>query len=1023
MHKTCLLFLLSFLFLHPLIAQQSKQYSFTNYGVENGLAAYKTSSVVQDETGYMWIGTINGLQRFDGTRFLTFRNEPANSNSLPDNHVEQLLIDREQNLWVVLNDGSVGTFDKKKFIFRPARVKTSNAYNLQAIRKLSIDTEGNIFYIFFNTELLTYSSKTNEFSQSNNFLPLPLNWKIVGLTQDPVTKKYWIGTDSGLAVYNKQTKLLSYAGHNLEQEPLIETFGKVAGINCYGIDRKRRFWFISWPVNVGASRIYCYDLAKNEAVLNAYDLVLVAKKYIEPDFFLEQEDGSIWLSGLNVFVKFNEAEKVFQEVYNGYRNDQSIYYERAYVFEDKERNVWAATSNNGLYVFNPARQLFSSYKHTNRVANVPGTGYLLSFSANRNRTIFAAVWGDGIYRYDSAFNNIPLNIKGIDEVNGLPVWDICPLNDQRTTWLVGQPGFIYVYDEITGIAKRYEPAIFEGRTIRQAVQDRQGNIWLGSNSMGLVKWDAAKGAVDFETGFSIIAAIPRVRVKNICIDHKGAVWVATNKEGVFKLDPITDTVIDHLSRGTHWSKRLLNNDVSALYEFDDTTMVIASTGLNIYNTKTNVVMNITAADGLPSNSIVSIEKDKAGYLWLGLMNGLCRMNLQKRTYTLFDRSDGMGNDNFQVAASTHLPDGRMLFGASDEFVVFDPNEIITTTQPPDVKITGFKVLEKPLLVDSLLNLNRIELSADDNLITINFSGLSYINKSKIVYYYQLENIDKGWRKADELNQAVYNYLEPGRYVFNVRAENADGVSSQHITRLVIRIRPPFWKTWWFICFLGFVGIGILSWFDRFRVGRIRETERVRTRIATSLTKDMSTTLGNINLLSEMASLKVEKDTDRTKDYISQISNNSNRMIEVMDDMIWSINPENDELQYTITRMRKYAAQLQSKYKLEISFSVDEKVRELKLQMDKRHEFFQVFKEALLNACIHAKSKFVAVSVLYQKATLTLIVTDDGRGFDTEEISFGRGLAEMRKRAALLKADLDVRSELNNGTTVSLVIRV
>jgi signal transduction histidine kinase len=208
-----------------------------------------------------------------------------------------------------------------------------------------------------------------------------------------------------------------------------------------------------------------------------------------------------------------------------------------------------------------------------------------------------------------------------------------------------------------------------------------------------------------------------------------------------------------------------------------------------------------------------------------------------------------------------------------------------------------------------------------------------------------------------------------------------------------------------------------------RIARVRESEGVRTRIATSLTKDMSSTLSNINILSEMAKLKVDRDTERTKDYIGQISNNSNRMMEVMDDMIWSINPENDDLQYTITRMKRYATEIQSKYNMEISFVVNEKASEMKLHMDRRHEFFLIYKEALLNIGKHAHSKFAEVNIAFEKSMLKMKIVDYGRGFDTEEVSFGRGLNEIRKRAVALKADLDIRSEQNTGTTVYLQMPV
>lgn len=1023
LRKTCLAFSGIFFLLIQLSAQEARQYSFTHYGVQNGLAAYNVHSLIQDETGFIWIGTINGLQRFDGTRFITFRHNPADPASLPDNNVEQLLIDSNKNLWLVLADGSIGVFDTKRFLFRKALVKLHDQNNLQALRKLQADKEGHLFFVFLSQEILTYNSSTNEFSAANNFIQLPGNFKPINLVQDSLTKKYWIGTDSGLVVYNRASRKTSYYGHNAEAEPCIERLGKIPAVGCYSIDKKRRLWFLSWPANVGASRLYCYDLTNSVEVLHEYDLVPVMKQYIEPDFFLEQQDGSIWISGLNILVKFDEAKKMFQPVGNSGHIDQGIYYERANMFEDREQNLWVATSNNGVYAFNTAQQIFTNIKHQNRLVGGQGNGYLISFAQAANGTVLAGVWGDGIYRYDQHFNNIPLGINGIPEINGLPVWDICRLKNKPITWLVGQPGFIYLYDEQKQSAKRYDPAIFETRTIRQAEEDRFGNVWLGSQSRGLIKWAANRATPNFEDGFYKIQSIPNQRVKRIITDSKGFIWVCTNKEGVYKIDPSNDSIVDHLTKTSAADKRLLSNDASAIMEYNDSIVLIATGGLNIYNTRSKNMRYITSADGLPSDAVVSMEKDRGGYAWLGLMTGLCRFKLENKSFTFFDRSDGIANDNFQVAASFRLPDGRLLFGSSNDFVVFDPEAVKTTTAPPSVTITEIRLPNRVLSVDSIKRLNRVELTADQNSITIGFAGLTYLNKSKPVYYYQMEGIDQEWKKANELNQAVYNYLPAGNYTFKVRAENADGFSGHKITLLLIKVKPPFWKTWWFVSLLAFAAIGFLYWIDKFRVARIRDTERVRTRIATSLTRDMSSTLSNINVLSEMAKVKADKNIDRTKEYIDQISENSQRMMEVMDDMIWSINPENDELQYTILRMKKYAANIQSKYNLEVAFAVDEKAKEIKLHMDRRHELFLVFKEALLNAGKHSGGRFADVHVSYENNRLTMTMVDNGRGFSIKELGFSRGLNEMQKRAAALKASFQIVSEINTGTTVTFVMMV
>ncbi len=1000
-----------------LLGQEARQYSFTHYSVNNGLAAYNTGNAIQDDQGYIWIGTVNGLQRFDGSRFLTFRHDPNDKNSLPDNSVWQLLYDKQHNLWVLLADGSIGIFDTRRFSFKKASVITMYEKNLGAARRLVEGSDGRLLLSYTFREFLTYNKIRNEFSPAYNIFIFPPNWNPTDIVDDPIGKRWILSSDSGLAVYNRTTKQLSYRNHNAGKEPLIEKFGDLLYTGNYKVDSKGRLWFKTWPP-LGGCSIYCFDLVNGVTVIDKGSINEAIGRYNEPARIFEQKNGTLWITGLQVFAKYNEKDKTFVPVYNGYLNDRSISYDAVNLFEDREQNLWVTTSNNGLYVFNPSKELFTSIGHLSKVTKEKGSGGPASFIYLKNGDLLVGYWGDGLYRYDKDMRNINLNINGIVEKNGWSAWSMIPLRDSNTICLVGQPAFIAFFDQAKNTMKRYDPAIFETRTIRQVVQDKFGNLWFGSHSRGVYKWSATKGAKKFEDGLYKLNSIPNNKILKIITDSKGYVWIGSEAAGVYKIDPSNDSIVEHLTDRGPASKKLLVNGADIL-EYNDSLFIIAGAGLNFYNTKTNTIRHFTINDGLPSNVVVSLQKDKAGYLWIGLANGLCRMNIQKGTFTQYNRNDGIANDNFDISTDYQLPDGRMLFGSSSDFVLFNPMDVRTTAAPPEVNITEFRVQNNSLSVDSLLSLNEIHLQANENSIAISYSILSYFNESKPVYYYMLEDIDKDWKKGNDLNQAIYSYLPAGTYTFKIRAENADAVSSKKITSIRIRISPPFWKSWWFYGLLTITCILIFYLADRERLLRFKSNQKLRTDIALNLHHDVNTALGNINLLSEMARMKADKDIVKAKELIEQISNKSNDMMVAMDDILWVIDPANDSMEKTLMRMTEFIDALRNRHEAEIEIHVDEKVKHLKLDMKDRHGFFLIFKSALRCMVQYSGARQVLINIDLQHERLclkmhgaTAIKNTDGNTLKCME--------EMQAHANGINAELDMQNEKGGGNILLLM---
>jgi len=451
--------------------------------------------------------------------------------------------------------------------------------------------------------------------------------------------------------------------------------------------------------------------------------------------------------------------------------------------------------------------------------------------------------------------------------------------------------------------------------------------------------------------------------------------------------------------------------------------VIVSNGLNIYNTKRDIITHLTTADGLSTPYIMCAQKDQSGNLWLGLINGLCRLDLEKRNFSYYDRTDGIRNDKFKTASTYLLNDGRLLFGTTNDFVVFNPEQVRSATIPPDVAITDIKLATKDLCVDSISRLRELKLKYDEKSITVDFSSLSYLKKNKLRFYYKLEGLDKDWILSDLTQRAVYTYLPSGSYTFKLRAQNVDGSFSKEITSLKIKMNPPFYKTWWFLGLIIIAFVVFLYWLDQQRMNKIRATESIRTRIATSLTEDMTNSISSINISSELAKTKVEKDVERTKEYIGQISDTSNRMVQAMYDMVWSIHPDNDTMQHTIDRMKGFAADMEAAYNTDIVFEIGKAVDKLELDMENRYELLSIFKEAVNNAVKHADARHIQVMLDCKKRLLKMSVEDDGKGFDPDSVVMGRGINEMRRRASAINATLKIKSYINTGTIIKVEMRV
>lgn len=988
------------------VAQKPLQFTFTGYSTDNGLNSNLINSVTQDEDGYIWIATADGLQRFDGIRFKTIPKIQGTGLASNSNSVFQVLKGKGKILWLLLADGTVGSFDTRTFIFSEATIKSTIGKICDlAISRLYFDFKGNLFYIRNANEILQYDSNENTFSKEACFFRLPESWIASDMVHLKGTDDYYFSIRNiGIAKYNWATATWTYREQNPGKDALFEKFRSEKNVSFYRllIDDKKRLWFVYWPLHV--PMIYCYDLVNHRSVLEGHVILQQIGEYHTIEELFQQSDGSVWIAGEQVLGKFQEKERIFQMVEMDAGSSTGIKYRLVrHLFEDKQKNIWVPSDQIGLYRFNPSQEFFKNVSHKSRRANRNGLGTLAAFQELPNSDFLVSIWSDGLYRYDRDFNEIPLNIKGIPNNNEFNIWSFALLSDSNTLLIGAQPGF-FVYDIKKGSAVFYNPPGLYGRTIREIKEDRLGNIWFGLHGKGLVKWNKELAKGNFNLGFEKIEYVPDLIVSRIRIDKQNHVWVGIELKGAFEINASDKKLVAHFGADETGVFKLPDVGVSSLNIYSD-TMVVITTARNIV--LHNPIRRTTRVLPQPINQnseYAAIEKDGLGNIWMSTNSGLLRYDFSSNIMFRFEKKNGIQENGFSLNASYVAKDGRLLFGADEKFVVFDPKRISRLDIAiPSVHITDIRIGEKTLLLDSVYQLNELTLGYENNSIELHLSHLNF--GTGVPIFYQLEGVDKEWRVADKSAQSIYSYLAPGKYRFRMHAANIN-LESGPISTFVIVVTPPFWKTWWFYSVLVLFFGALLYWYDKERMKRKEAMLLMRTNIADSLHEEVNTALNNINILSEMARMKASSDPKKSIEFIEQIHSKSHSMIISLDDMLWSIDPENDSMDKTILRMREFVDALSNRYEVNIEFATDEGVRKLELNMQWRHDAFLLFKE-VMQALIKAGIRNYSIHLGPDKMNLLYSIQFNTEETDRQQLNNLLHSQEVQTRSSKIEAILEI----------------
>jgi two-component sensor histidine kinase len=422
--------------------------------------------------------------------------------------------------------------------------------------------------------------------------------------------------------------------------------------------------------------------------------------------------------------------------------------------------------------------------------------------------------------------------------------------------------------------------------------------------------------------------------------------------------------------------------------------------------------------------VYGILADKGGHLWLSTNYGIADFDPKRKLFRNFTSRDGLQNNEFNRYAFAKRND-TLFFGGINGINYFLPDQI-HALRPPRVFLTGFSLFNKPLdfmqqdspLATDISYTKHIELQYDQNMIGLTFAAADYRGSGHTRYRYRLDGLDKQWIIINAGHEATYTNLDPGHYTFQVQA-SVDGIEwGTQPGLLTIDIIAPFWQRWYFYMLAAVFTCLVLYGIYRYRMQQIMRLQHLRHRISRDLHDEVGSSLSTISIYSKVASAQLESATN-PRELLQKISENTEQAMEAMSDIIWSTTVENDHFENIINRMREHAVQLFEAKDYALHFTEDESVKTLKMDMEKRKDFYLIYKETLNNIAKHAHGQHVWIDIARIGSNIRLSIRDDGQGFDAATRKSGNGIGNINNRAKALKGKMILTSAPGRGSSTVL----
>ncbi len=846
---------------------------FDHLNKSDGFPSDWIYSLVQDQQGFLWVGGLCGLSRYDGYNIKTYRHDPLDSSSLSNNYVRALYEDRDGRLWAGTWGGGLNLFNSGKEIFTRYQHERGNSTSLSSdsVNVILQTTDGTIWVGTQNgldrldndkETFIRYTHKPhNEQTLTSN---------VISALYEDQNGNFWVGTGDatgpsgrvgGLNRYDSTSDNFIRVLPTPQKSLLDNRVTSIGGASNGAI-----------YIGTCQSGLYLYDPKRGELEvlgddpndlkhLHAPHGIKASTQSAAVDVIHRDKTGMLWVAthsgGIN---RFDSATHTLTHYRYQAGDPKSLSSNLVLSFyEDHQGILWVGTEGGGLNKIVPSFSRFQLYGAKEISAN---NGVRSLYQESKD-TLWIGTFSGQLFRMDPATGNIERfsdTKPAPDGLWGNPVESV--FKDQEGMLWVGQQGGLYRIDPVRKSHRKFTAdaanpdSLSSNSSIMFIRQSDDQHLWMGTWGGGLNLYNyKTKRFRRFQHDPSDPKSLSDNMLMQMYTDHQGILWFGTQNGGLDRFDKKTETFTTYLD----------GEGIFQIYEdsSDRFWVTTLSNGLFLLDRNTGkTIHHYTTEDGLPNNVVPGIMQDKQGLLWLATSGGVARFDPETKTFITYDEADGMNNYPVIQQAVIKGMNGRMFIGGPKGVTAINPQDFKPNPNPPTTVITRLRVFDNafPLPVKRE---EQITLNYNQNELTFDYAGLHFANPSRNRYTYRLEGYDKNWIDAGIVRSAKYTNLSPGTYTFRVKSSNSDGIWDKKGTFLTIKILPPWWRTTAAYMFYTLLGIAFIVLLNRLLRRRLVAKERERTReLELEQAREALQQASLDRVRAEIASMRTAKDLER-----------------------------------------------------------------------------------------------------------------------------------------------------------------
>lgn len=990
-----LLWLIAFFAISPsLLDAQSAQYSFHQLTTEEGLSQSSNDYIYHDSKGFVWLSSIDGLNRFDGKNVKIYKSISGDTSSLLGNIItSNFFEDEDSNLWFTTYEG-IHCYVRKKDNFKHFQIKDK--------KEIKFSQDYHAFYLDKKDQFYV---KIGTGDNAKLFL-----FDI---------KKY---TAQSLCVISGQRNSPYFDKNGNVQSIFSFRFNngkqgmKITDLNA---PFKSQTFFDGKSKNLPKAYIYRIDVENSKTCYLSSKIGLIKfnleskehqvfKKYKNSSIGIVRSavsvnDSILWVSSSNLGVLiFNKKINQFvnhipyepQKKFRLKKNEIRQFY------KDSNENIWISSSTSGVNYTNLEKTKFlspSEFSNTIiRAIYQNQEGEIFCSSQNGYISYYASSTAEVQYRPCQYPDLIPSQyIQFLIEDNDNQLWGIT--GDQLLKWNSKKKQFEYLKD-----LPSYILYVFK---------NRKGQIILATYS-GIFEWKNTPEKNSF-LPYQKLNGVQKELATAMYEDKKGHLYLALDASRLLILK----------QDGNKYSKANQIDGIGyakSFYEQNDTIWVATSTGILKINSKdlTSKMLNENS-DGAPNENYYSILPDELGSFWLSSNQGIIRYFPSEKRYRRYTLVDGLQAKEYNSNSFFKTQEGEIWMGGTQGLNRFFPKKIKDIPHLPKTQITRLQVNDKPFkgIDQQISELKKLDLKYYENTFSFDFVALEYSDPKNNQLKYKLENHDEDWVDAEKNGFARYPNLPFGNYVFKIKAANSDGVWNKEVRTLNIFIATPWWRTWWFYTFCILSISGIIYGLSMYRLQQALKIERLRVKISSDLHDDVGGLLAGLTMQTELLELTA---SDERKPKLRRVGELSRSAMSRMRDTVWAIDSRKDKFENLLDRIREHATETLELKNIEWDLIIEDIPLEKNINSQLRQNLYLICKEAITNTAKHSNGDQLNIKFeKYGRNGIFLNIHDNGKVVEKEYKSTGLGMSNLQMRAEQIGANLIVNTE--NGFSITLIL--